>query len=658
MKKIFFFLFIFLLLTISLIAISFIFLKQININQTLAQPPECSIGNCISCHTQEDCLNAGCEWDIQGFCVEPAGPPPPPPPGPGPGECTEASAPFEWGTIIAEVSGNQVTIYNTSAYAWAVHRTIRGCPPPVYNEPPTHQPDDTDLVYRRLDGGGWVGLTQYTDWLDDITCAQTCTYSCCQNTYDLSFALSGLSAGNHVVDIRVRGQYPSAGDTWEYITAVVFTILPPPNNPPNIPTLIAPPHNTWINYNPTFQARISDPDNNNVRAYFNVLGYGDGWGSWVSSGNISFWGPRNVGSCFQNWWRAYAKDTGGLTSDWTGYWLAKVDKDLPSAGISYPTGTIDYTTFTVSLSESDACSGIAEGDVDISINGGAWQDYSSTLDDFNYTGSNGSSYQFRYRVRDNAGNWSNFLEGGTVTIKLNNPPTATPQPVPPPNCCSDNPAYFFSWIYSDPDTNPESRFEFQVDNNSGFGSPEVSRNFTGLSNPSPSTNTQAVLLVITAASDRIIYGNITYYWRVKVYDSLGANSGWVNGSSFITPSHHYPNFPDPYFTWLPYRPSPDEQVQFSSSGSMCYDQVQTGAACVNILNGGDDIYYWDFVNSPTPDGDATPAQSSETNPKTKFRTKGAKPVTLTITDSDGYSCTASLTVLVRYPLPKWREVGP
>jgi len=48
---------------------------------------------------------------------------------------------------------------------------------------------------------------------------------------------------------------------------------PPANNPPDYPTIAAPPHNTWINYNPTFQVGVTDPDGDNIWAYFWLNGH-------------------------------------------------------------------------------------------------------------------------------------------------------------------------------------------------------------------------------------------------------------------------------------------------------------------------------------------------------------------------------------------------
>ena len=106
---------------------------------------------------------------------------------------------------------------------------------------------------------------------------------------------------------------------------VTFTITTA-DNPPDIPTLIAPDHNVWINYDPVFKAQVSDHDGGMVRAYFDIIGYGGGFGTWVESGGISEWGPVNLGDYAQYSWRAKAEDDTGLESGWYGYWVVKVDK--------------------------------------------------------------------------------------------------------------------------------------------------------------------------------------------------------------------------------------------------------------------------------------------------------------------------------------------
>ncbi|MFZ5559669.1 MAG: PKD domain-containing protein, partial [Patescibacteria group bacterium] len=312
-------------------------------------------------------------------------------------------------------------------------------------------------------------------------------------------------------------------------------------------------------------------------------------------------------------------------------------------------GTSPDASIWVNLTETDERSGIAEGDVDVRINGGSWvntglPNNGSTIDNFTYIGNNGSTYEFRYRVRDNAGNWSDYVYDGSVLIKINQAPTATNLDYTSTSFCATNPTYFFSWTYADPDNDKQTRFDFQIDNNSNFSSPEINRTISGLSNPSPSTNNQAVYLVLTATPDKIIY-KTTYYWRVKVYDQPGLDSGWNNGSSFTTPARH---FPEPAFDWTPSRPSVEEQVNFDSSDSLCYDNDYNGSPCSLDTN---DRFDWTFQ-------DGNPATANTPTPNTKFQSKGNKVVTLTITDGNNNSCTLSQSVPVRFPLPKWREVKP
>jgi len=427
----------------------------------------------------------------------------------------------------------------------------------------------------------------------------------------------------------------------------------PANNPPNTPTLIAPPHNTWINYNPTFKARISDPDNDDVRAYFNVSGYGNGWGNWVANGGTSQWGPVNLGTCSQYWWRAYAQDTNSTNSPWSGYWKVRVDKDNPIGDISYPNGEINSLSFDVSLTESDTCSGINQGKVEIKTKApgtgwGDWKPYDTTIDDFTFTGQDGYSYWFRYQVKDNANNWSDPVQGGDVTIKLNKAPQATNLQRIDPDWCAKPPGYFFSWIYSDPDEDTEKRFDFQIDNNSNFSSPEIDRTYDNLSNPSPSQNTQSVLVAVSSSLPDYLTYNQTYYWRARVWDSKGANSGWVNNGSFTTQPHHYP-LPD--FTWQPQSPFPEEQVQFTDE-SKCYDDVITGNECTMP----NDSFYWDFDLDNK--GGVVPLNSILENPTAVFSEPGTWKVKLEVTDSHGYKCPVTKTIRASLPLPRWKEIRP
>ncbi len=172
----------------------------------------------------------------------------------------------------------------------------------------------------------------------------------------------------------------------------------------------------------------------------------------------------------------------------------------------------------------------------------------------------------------------------------------------------------------------------------------MNRTYSGLSNPSPSTNNQSVLVVSSPAPDYLVY-NTTYYSRVKVYDVWGTDSGWVSGASFTTPAHQYP---DPDFNLSPSQPSELELVQFTDN-STCYDDVITGSPC----SSPDESFKWTI--SKTTQGD--PLISFLENPLATFSQPGNWDVTLEVTDNLG-TCSITEPIKVNYPLPQWKEVSP
>lgn len=223
---------------------------------------------------------------------------------------------------------------------------------------------------------------------------------------------------------------------------------------------------------------------------------------------------------------------------------------------------------------------------------------------------------------------------------VNHPPQANSLTIDYQSYCGVAPGtgqIGFSWIYQDEDGNSESRFEFQIDNNANFSSPEVNRNFEGLSNPSGSTNNQTVLVTTTLQADKIIYGE-RYYWQVKVYDGKGGDSGWVSGSNFTTSDYAWP-WPD--FSWSPERPVLEELVNFTDKSQA------SGGATIRSWS-------WTFENGE-------PLSTTTQNPTVKFLSRGEgnqNKVTLTVTDSRNYSCSCLKSISAELPLPEWKEIPP
>jgi len=264
----------------------------------------------------------------------------------------------------------------------------------------------------------------------------------------------------------------------------------------------------------------------------------------------------------------------------------------------------------------------------------------------NYTvGSSGLSfdslYYWRVMVLDNFGSWTSYAQGADTLFitagACNSSPTASSLSVVTGNYCSSA-SHYFSWVYSDADSDTESRFMLQVDNNSDFSSPTVNRDYAGLSNPSPTTNNQTVLVSTspdTPSSDQLAY-NTTYYWRASVWDSQAASSGWINGASFTTQTHRYPTID---FDWAPSGPSADEDVQFTDQST---------------VYGGSSKSSWSWAFQ-----DGSPISSSVQNPvNIQFTSSGSKAVTLQVTDSSGYICPGTENVDINIDLPDWEEILP
>jgi len=244
-----------------------------------------------------------------------------------------------------------------------------------------------------------------------------------------------------------------------------------------------------------------------------------------------------------------------------------------------------------------------------------------------------TTYYWKVAVKDDYNTWSGWT-CADVTFTTNGPcnvaPTASNLSTTIGNYCS-SPSQYFSWTYSDPDSDNESRFQIQVDNNSNFSSPEVNRDYSGLSNSSPTTNNQTVVVSVSLIADKFVY-NTTYYWRVKVYDPNGADSGWVNGSNFTTEKHQYPLID---FNWSPSNPSQGEDALFADQST---------------VYGGASKSAWSWIFT-----DGNPAGSSQQNPTIQFNSTEDEQATLQVTDSDGYSCSVSKTVNIQLELPGWEE---
>lgn len=286
-----------------------------------------------------------------------------------------------------------------------------------------------------------------------------------------------------------------------------------------------------------------------------------------------------------------------------------------------------------------ACAGTVNGNCDSASRTDGWDGWIK-MGPINFSGTNYAAV-FASNILDGWA-WGSDVVGwvkfgyGSGPISGDNPPAANNLSV---SKLSDGycttPAHYFSWVFNDPgDT--QSRFQFQVDDNSDFSSLTVDRDVSNFA------TSQSVLVALNPAAGQLGY-NKTYYWRVKVYDSRGLDSGWVSGPSFSTEKHLYPS---PNFSWSPSTPAVDADTSFSDT-SVCYDSENRVASCLGTARS------WTFL-------DATPATSSANPAVIKFNSSGLKSVILRVVDStsEAYSCSVIKSVPVQTSLPKWKEVHP
>jgi len=235
---------------------------------------------------------------------------------------------------------------------------------------------------------------------------------------------------------------------------------------------------------------------------------------------------------------------------------------------------------------------------------------------------------------------------------------------------------------------PQLSFELQIDDDSGFESPEVDRLFTGLDNPSGTVNTQGVDVRYIPSADYCddngkslpnpilntcgyINYSTYYYWRVRVQEhNTGLWSDWIyynedqgeSGATDASPGIHYiyPSLhPDPWvnFGYAPSNPNVGQDVTFLS------DSASNPSICYRVSGNNINAYFcdeqtsgwlWNFGDNQTSTAIGYTTHS--------YAYPNTYSVTLSITDDEGVTCQATHGVPVTAEgsgqLPNWREVSP
>jgi len=203
------------------------------------------------------------------------------------------------------------------------------------------------------------------------------------------------------------------------------------------------------------------------------------------------------------------------------------------------------------------------------------------------------------------------------------------------------PSHVFSWTFSDPeDGSTQTSYELQVDNNNDFSSPEVSSSGGG-------GTAYSAIVAVSPGANQLGY-NTNYSWRVKVFDSNGVDSGWVDGASVTTEQHLYP---DSGFIFNPGAPSQGEEITFTEN-TTCYDTNNNAIPCP--VSTTTVHYRWDFDYESMPfTEDATSRVVSATYSDTALHT-----VALDVTDQDTNTCRGTQDISLQSPLPEFREIAP
>ncbi len=154
---------------------------------------------------------------------------------------------------------------------------------------------------------------------------------------EVSLAVSAqnpLPPGNYTWQARAEDAFGAASD-WS--NARAFTV-PAPNNPPAIPELVQPVPDAATAPTPTFTVRLTDPDNDRVKAEIQIQ-LADGGDrtlqtEFVDSGQqasiaVSSDQPLPVG---MHQWRARALDARNATSDWSQWRTFTVQEDNNDGG--------------------------------------------------------------------------------------------------------------------------------------------------------------------------------------------------------------------------------------------------------------------------------------------------------------------------------------
>lgn len=173
-------------------------------------------------------------------------------------------------------------------------------------------------------------------------------------------------------------------------------------------------------------------------------------------------------------------------------------------------------------------------------------------------------------------------------------------------CSSSGAAAILYWKWLDPAGRNQSAYQVQISNRSYFSS---------LVHDSGKIDSSS--LNYATPGGKLSWGK-RYYWRVKVWNEAGLSSEWSEGIPFDTPLHPYPKVG---FIWTPKNPIVGDPVEF-------IDESEVYGSSTKVR------WLWSLE-------DGNPSISYDQGIRAYFKEVGIKNITLSVTDSDGYTCSAS-----------------
>lgn len=273
------------------------------------------------------------------------------------------------------------------------------------------------------------------------------------------------------------------------------------------------------------------------------------------------------------------------------------------------------------------------------------------------------------------------------TCEINSAPTLEISATPGLYCAKDVLGFssvglvYFNWQYSDAENDAQTKYQLQISTDPAF---DDNITFdTGLQTGSVTS----VNLTVSARSmssckgvpsndgsyigcNFINYGD-SYYWRVKVWDSAGKNSGWVNYSGTYTYDYAHPS-PDIIYS-VPTGVEPGGEATFLDV-SNCWkvqngNVVQTDCSQLTNCSAGSSCYQWwfkiptsasvsDYLSTHSAD---STFQGSPTTGADVYNTAGTYKTALKICDEIG-CCFLPQTIRIgssnASTLPQWQEISP